>query len=86
MITGMRKRSTVRLIAIALAFIGVAFVVFARTAREPKGAYGLAEELPRGALVYAQFSNLSTLIQEWDRSPLKERYLNSTNYRQLQNR
>jgi len=86
LITGIRKRSTVRATAIVLAFIGVALVVFARTAREPKGAYGLAEELPRGALVYAQFSNLSALIQEWDRSPLKERYLNSTNYRQLQNR
>ena len=34
----------------------------------------------------AQFSNLPALLQEWDRSQLKERYLNSTNYRQLQNR
>jgi hypothetical protein len=76
----------VRLIAIALAFVGVAFVVFARTERGPKSPYGLAEELPRGAFVYAQFSDLPALIQEWDRSQLKERYLNSTNYRQLQHR
>jgi len=71
--------------AIALALICVAFVVFARKS-EPKSAYGLAEDLPRGAFVYAQFSDLPTLIQEWDRSQLKERYLNSTNYRQLQHR
>ena len=71
--------------AIALALICVAFVVFARKS-EPKSAYGLAEDLPRGAFVYAQFSDLPSLIQEWDRSQLKERYLNSTNYRQLQHR
>lgn len=75
-----------RLVVIALAFIGVAVIVFARTAREPKGPYGLASDLPRGAFVYAQFSNLPALIEQWERSPLKERYLNSTNYRQLQNR
>lgn len=86
LIRGIKKSSAVRLTIVVLAFIGVAFVVFARTAREPKGAYGLAEELPRGALVYAQFSNLPAMIQEWDRSQLKERYLNSTNYRQLQHR
>ena len=74
-----------RLIAAALAFICVAFVVFARR-NEPKNAYALAEDLPRGAFVYAQFSDLPALVQEWDRSPLKDRYLNSTNYRQLQNR
>ena len=85
MILKFRKRSALRLTAVVLAFIAVAFVVFARS-RGPKSAYGLAEELPRGALVYAQFSNLPALIQEWDRSQLKERYLNSANYRQLQNR
>jgi hypothetical protein len=83
LIIGTRK---IRLTAVALVFIAVAFVVFARTAREPKGPYGLAQDLPRGAFVYAQFSNLPALIQEWDRSQLKERYLNSTNYRQLQYR
>jgi hypothetical protein len=84
LITGIKKSSAVRLTAIALGFIGVAFVVFAKTAREPKGAYGLAAELPRGAFVYAQFSNLPALIEGWDRSQLKERYLNSANYSQLQ--
>jgi hypothetical protein len=75
-----------RLITVVLAFIGVAFIVFAKTGHVTKGDYGLASDLPRGAFVYAQFSNLPALIEQWDRSQLKERYLNSTNYRQLQQR
>src|SRR5438045_2208989 len=86
LITGSRKRSTLQLITIVLAFMGVAFMVFARTAYEPKSPYDLAHDLPRGAFVYAQFSNLPALIEEWNHSQLKERYLNSTNYRQLQHR
>ena len=80
------RHSVLQLITIALAFIGVAFVVFARTAYETKTEYALASDLPRGAFVYVQFSNLPALIEQWDRSPLKERYLKSTNYQQLQHR
>ncbi|HEY0364978.1 MAG TPA: hypothetical protein VGC73_00815, partial [Pyrinomonadaceae bacterium] len=62
------------------------FVVFGRTAHKPRGEYGLANDLPRGAFVYAQFANLPALLEQWEHSQLKERYLNSTNYRQLQHR
>src|SRR5215216_1190522 len=82
----LREYSFIQSIPIVLVLIVVAFVVFARTTHKPRGEYGLANDLPRGAFVYAQFSNLPALIQEWDRSQLKERYLNSTNYRQLQHR
>ncbi|HEX3250695.1 MAG TPA: hypothetical protein VHS05_14790 [Pyrinomonadaceae bacterium] len=75
-----------RLTAIALVFICVAFVVFGRTAHRPRGEYGLADDLPRGAFVYAQFSNLPALLEQWQHSKLKDQYLNSTNYRQLQHR
>ena len=81
-----RKSSVVRLIIVAVAFLGLAFFVYAKTALMPKGEYGLASDLPRGASVYAQTSNLPSLIEQWDRSQLKERYLNSTNYQQLQHR
>ena len=81
-----RKRSILRLIIIAIALTGVAFIVFGRTAHKPRGEYGLANDLPRGAFVYAQFENLPALIEQWDHSPLKERYLNSANYKQLQHR
>ena len=81
-----QKRSMLRLIVIALVLTGVAFIVFGRTAHKPRGEYGLANDLPRGAFVYAQFANLPALIQQWDHSQLKERYLKSTNYQQLQHR
>lgn len=81
-----KKRSILRLTIVALALTGVAFIVFGRTAHKPRGEYGLANDLPRGAVVYAQFANLPALIEQWDHSQLKERYLNSTNYRQLQHR
>src|SRR5215204_2054631 len=86
LITKNRKRSILRLTTVAVAFIGVAFVVFGRTVHKPRGEYGLADDLPRGAFVYAQFANLPALLEQWDHSQLKERYLNSTNYRQLQHR
>jgi hypothetical protein len=81
-----RKRSILRLTVVVLALTGVAFIVFGRTAHKPRGEYGLANDLPRGAVVYAQFANLPALIEQWDHSQLKERYLNSTNYKQLQHR
>jgi hypothetical protein len=81
-----RKRSILRLTVVVLALTGVAFIVFGRTALKPRGEYGLANDLPRGAVVYAQFANLPALIEQWDHSQLKERYLNSTNYKQLQHR
>ena len=82
----LKKRSVARLVTVALACIGVAFIVFGRSAHVARGDYPLAHDLPRGACVYAQFSNLPALIEQWDHSQLKERYLNSTNYQQLQHR
>jgi len=67
-------------------FICAGFIVYARTSRGSKGPYRLSEDLPRGALVYAQFENLPSLIKQWDESHLKQQYLESTNYRQLQHR
>jgi hypothetical protein len=69
-----------------LVLICVALIVYARSTRSRKNPYSLAGDLPRGALVYAQFSNLPELIKQWDQSQLKERYLSSTNYQQLQHR
>ena len=60
--------------------------MFGKTAHKPRGEYGLANDLPRGAVVYAQFANLPALLDQWDHSQLKDRYLNSTNYKQLQHR
>src|SRR5262245_45350286 len=73
-------------ITASLVLICVALIVYARATRSKKNAYSLAEDLPRGALVYAQFQNLPELIKQWEQSQLKERYLSSTSYQQLQHR
>lgn len=76
----------VRWFTALLVLICVALIVYARSARSSKNAYSLAGDLPRGALVYAQFANVPELLKQWDQSQLKERYLSSTNYQQLQHR
>jgi hypothetical protein len=75
----------VRWITALVVLICVALIVYARSTRS-KNAYSLAGDLPRGALVYAQFANVPELVKQWDQSQLKERYLGSTNYQQLQHR
>jgi hypothetical protein len=76
----------VRWITASVVLICVALIVYARATRSNKNPYTLAEDLPRGALVYAQFENLPELIKQWEQSQLKERYVSSTNYEQLQHR
>ncbi len=76
----------VRWITASLVLICVALFVYARSTRSSKNAYSLAGDLPRGALVYAQFENLPELINSWEQSQLRDRYLSSTNYQQLQHR
>ena len=75
-----------RWIVATIVLLGIALIVYARSTRPSKNPYHLAGDLPRGALVYAQFENLPELIKQWDQSQLKERYLSSTNYQQLQHR
>ena len=82
----MIRKYRIRLIAASLVLICVALIVYARATRSNKNPYSLAEDLPRGALVYAQFQNLPELITQWEQSQLKERYLSSTSYQQLQHR
>ena len=65
--------------------ICVGLFVYATT-RSNKHAFSLAEDFPRGALVYAQFGDLPALIKQWDQSRLKQQYLDSTNYKQFQHR
>ena len=81
----MIRKYRIRLIAASLVLICVA-LIYARATRSAKNPYSLAGDLPRGALVYAQFQNLPELISSWEQSQLKERYLNSTSYQQLHHR
>jgi len=76
------KSKPLLIIAVIL-IICAALFVYART-RPNKTAFSLAEDFPRGALVYAQFKDLPGLIKQWDQSQLKQQYLNSTNYKEFQ--
>lgn len=71
------------LIIVIILIISAALFVFART-RSNKSGFALAEDFPRGALVYAQFRDLPELIKQWDQSRLKQQYLDSTNYKEFQ--
>ena len=82
----MIRKYRTRFVTALLVLICIAVFVYARSTRSSKNPYGLAGDLPRGALVYAQFQNLPELIKQWEQSQLKERYLNSTSYQQLQHR
>jgi hypothetical protein len=79
------KRSlfTMGLIA-ALVCIGVA--ISAVSAGRAAGGFDLANDFPRGAVVYAQFQDLPAAVKQWDESALKERYLKSVNYQKLWSR
>jgi len=69
------------LVALGL-IICAALFVNSRT-RSTRAAFGLAEDFPRGALVYAQFKDLPALIKQWDQSRLKQQYLESANYKEF---
>ena len=71
------------LIIVVILIISAALFVYART-RQNRTAFGLAEDFPRGPLVYAQFKDLPELIKQWDQSRLKQQYLDSTNYKEFQ--
>jgi hypothetical protein len=77
-----RRGLAVAVIVSCVAFASL--LVYAARTRTARGAYGPADDCPRGALVYAQVSDLPALLRLWDESNLKERYLASTNFRQFQ--
>ncbi len=64
--------------------IGVA--IHAVSARRAASGFELANDFPRGAVVYAQFKDLPAAIKQWDESALKERYLKSVNYQKMWSR
>jgi hypothetical protein len=74
---------TLKLVAIMLVAC-VGLIVYAKSARQPTGPFALADDLPRGPMVYAQFKDLPALVKQWNDSALKEQYLGSTNFQQLE--
>lgn len=66
-----------------LALIGIGILINAQSVNQD---YELANDLPRGALVYAQFDDLPALLKQWGESSLKDRYLSGTSFQQLKTR
>jgi len=48
-------------------------------------AFSQAKDFPEGALLYAQFQDLPALYKIWDESELKQKYLESVNFREFEN-
>lgn len=76
-----RRKFVLACVLVALASL----IVYAARGRAARGPYALADDCPRGALVYVQASDVPALLRLWDDSKFKERYLASTNFRQFSN-
>jgi hypothetical protein len=80
---GARRRLA---LAALISFVALAsLLAYAKAMGTRRGPYELAEDCPRGALVYAQASDLPALLRLWDNSELKDRYLAGTNFKQFEN-
>ncbi len=77
-----RRRQQIALTLCAVAMCA-ALVAYAKSGRARPAPFALASDVPRGALVYTQFSDLPTLFREWNSSALKERYLESANFKKF---
>ncbi len=68
--------------AIVFVFIGiVAYAAFSA-----KREFAPAEDLPKEAVVYVEFTDLPAFLQLWEKSELKEKYLESENLNSLKQR
>src|SRR2546423_6104570 len=76
-------RARVYVCAALALLVCAGLIVYARAMREARGPYALANDLPRGALVYAQCADLPALIKRWDESTLKQQLVASTSFRQF---
>ncbi|MGH9842184.1 MAG: hypothetical protein ACREEM_25820 [Blastocatellia bacterium] len=79
-------RRSLLTLALLVVLIGIGVLFNAVAARRNANEYELAGDFPRGALVYAQFSDLPAMLKSWDESALKSRYWVSASFQQLQTR
>jgi hypothetical protein len=69
-----------------LALIAIGLFVSAVSGQRLARNFEQAADFPRGALVYAQFKDLPVLLKQWNESQLKDRYLASVSFQQMQSR
>ncbi len=83
---GANKRTRMIVSAVCALVACLSVIAYARAAREARGPYALAADLPRGVLVYAQCADLPALVKLWDESTVKQQLLSSTNFQQFARR
>lgn len=64
-------------LALSLALIYAAF------SSADDAPFALADDMPRGALIYAEAADLLSLIERWESSEFKDRYLSSQSFEEL---
>ncbi|MBS1786451.1 MAG: hypothetical protein JST85_01940 [Acidobacteria bacterium] len=80
-------RNRALLVAVLLlVVIVIGLALNAVSAQRAQKNFEQAADFPRGALVYAQFKDLPGLLKQWNESQVRERYLSSVNFQQLQSR
>ncbi|HEV8160632.1 MAG TPA: hypothetical protein VGP58_16495 [Pyrinomonadaceae bacterium] len=70
--------------AAAIVFVFIGIVAYA--AFSAKREFAPAEDLPREAVVYVEFTDLPAFLQLWEKSELKQKYLESENFNALKQR
>lgn len=73
-------------IRMAVVISMVAMIGYASGSAAKNDPFSPAKDLPRGALVYVQISDLPALIKRWKESPVTAKYLDSRNFHDLANR
>ena len=71
---------------IPIAVLVVSVLALITVSQIKRKAFEPAEDFPRGALVYVQIADLPAFIKLWDESTLKEKYLESENFKDLKKR
>ncbi|MBA3784258.1 MAG: hypothetical protein H0X15_01765 [Acidobacteria bacterium] len=70
--------------AAAIVFVFIGIVAYA--AFSAKREFAPAEDLPREAVVYVEFTDLPAFLQLWEKSELRQKYLESENFNSLKRR
>ena len=70
--------------AAAIVFVFIGIVAYA--AFSAKSEFAPADDLPREAVVYVEFTDLPAFLQLWEKSELRQKYLESENFNSLKRR
>lgn len=79
----MKRKYFILLILLPVIFLAV--LAFAKFKNSKTDAFSQADVFPQGALIYVQFEDLTELFNLWNKSYLKNNYLESANYQEFSN-